>query len=209
MSLEVWLAFVAASAALLLIPGPTVLLVVSHALSHGRRVALSTAAGVAVGDAVAMTTSLAGLGAVVTASATLFTALKWCGAAYLIYLGLRLVLARPEAAPLPAGRAALSRRAAFRQAATVTVLNPKGIAFFIAFMPQFVDPVRPLLPQFAILIATFVALAALNTLAYALLADRLRTRIARPSVLRALSRMGGGALVAMGLATLTLRRAPS
>ena len=208
MTFEVWLAFVAASAALLLIPGPTVLLVVSHALSHGRRVALSTATGVAAGDAVAMTASLLGLGAVVLASATLFTALKWMGAIYLIHLGARLILARPEAASLPAGRAALSDRAAFRQAATVTVLNPKGIAFFVAFVPQFLDPAAPLGPQFAILITTFVALAALNALAYALLADRLRERIGRPSVLRALSRLGGGALVAMGLATLTLHRAP-
>ena len=213
MSVEVWLAFVAASTALLLIPGPTVLLVVSHALSHGRRVALSTAAGVAVGDAVAMTASLAGLGAVVLASAALFTALKWAGAAYLVYLGLRLILARPAAAAAAAAvggpSAPLSNGTAFRQAAVVTVLNPKGIAFFIAFVPQFLDPSAPLGPQFAILIATFAALGAINALAYALLADRLRVRIGRPEVLRALSRLGGGALVAMGLATLTLRRAPS
>ena len=204
MTLEVWLAFAAASTALLLIPGPTVLLVISNALSQGRRVAVATAAGVALGDAVAMTASLAGLGALVLASATLFTALKWAGAAYLIYLGLRLLLARAEPAPLP--RATAGRGRAFRQAALVTVLNPKGIAFFMAFVPQFLDASAPLPPQFAILIATFVGLAALNAMAYALLADRLRARIGRPSVMAALSRLGGGALVAMGLATLTLRR---
>ncbi|MCR9114619.1 MAG: LysE family transporter, partial [Rhodobacteraceae bacterium] len=86
MPLDLWLAFVAASTALLLIPGPTVLLVLSYALSQGRRVALASATGVALGDFVAMTASLAGLGALVLASATLFTALKWIGAAYLIWL---------------------------------------------------------------------------------------------------------------------------
>jgi threonine/homoserine/homoserine lactone efflux protein len=203
-TLEAWLAFAGASVALLLIPGPTVLLVISNALSQGRRVAVATAAGVALGDAVAMMASLLGLGALVMASATLFTALKWAGALYLIYLGLRLLLSRAEPAPLPAADA--GRGAAFRRAALVTVLNPKSIVFFMAFVPQFLDPAAALAPQFAVLVATFVGLAALNALAFALLADRLRDRIGRPSVTAALSRLGGGALVAMGTATLTLRR---
>lgn len=207
MSFDVWLTFVGASIALLLIPGPTVLLVISNALSQGRRVAVATAAGVALGDAVAMIASLLGLGALVMASATFFTALKWIGALYLIYLGLRLLLSRAEPAALPA--ASRGRGPALRRAALVTVLNPKGIAFFVAFVPQFLDPSAPLGPQFAVLIATFTALAALNSLAYALLADRLRERIGRPRVTAALSRLGGGALVAMGLATLTLRRNPA
>ena len=190
----------------MLIPGPTALLVISQALARGRRVALASAAGVALGVALAMTASLAGLGALVLASATLFTALKWLGALYLVWLGLRLLLARPEGAALPAPGAP---RSAFRQAATVTALNPKSNAFFIAFVPQFLDPARPLALQMTILVTTFVALAALNALAYALLADRLRDRIARPSVTRALSRLGGAALVAMEAATLTLRRAPT
>ena len=88
----------------------------------------------------------------------------------------------------------------------MTALNPKSIAFFIAFVPQFVDPGRPLLPQFALLVATFVTLAALNALAYALAADRLRRAIARPVVIAWLTRLGGLALIAMGLFTTTLRR---
>ena len=96
MSLDLWLTFVAASAALLLIPGPTVLLVLSYALSKGRSVALACAAGVALGDLIAMTASLAGLGALVLASATLFGILKWFGAAYLVYLGVRLLRSAPS-----------------------------------------------------------------------------------------------------------------
>jgi threonine/homoserine/homoserine lactone efflux protein len=207
MDLTLWLTFVAASTLLVLIPGPTVLLVLSYALSQGRRVALATAAGVALGDLVAMTASLAGLGALVLASATLFTALKWVGAAYLVWLGFRLIRSAPKArlGDLP-GAAALAPRAIFGHAAMVTALNPKSIAFFIAFVPQFIRPAQPLLPQFVVLIATFVTVATLNALAYALLADRLRSRIRRPGVIAWLTRAGGGTLVAMGVLTPTLRR---
>lgn len=208
MDLNLWLTFVAASTLLVLIPGPTVLLVLSYALSQGRRVAVATAAGVALGDLVAMTASLAGLGALVLASATLFTALKWLGAAYLVWLGVKLIRSAPKArlGDIP-DQAALAPRAIFGHAATVTALNPKSIAFFIAFVPQFIRPAQPLLPQFAILIATFVAIGALNALAYALLADRLRARIRRPGVMQWLTRLGGGTLIGMGVLTATLRRA--
>ena len=206
MPLDLWLTFVAASTALLLIPGPTVLLVLSYALSKGRAVAVASATGVALGDLIAMTTSLAGLGALVLASATLFTALKWMGAVYLIWLGIKLIrTASTSGVTIPATE--VSARGVFAHAAAVTALNPKSIAFFIAFVPQFLRPDTPLLPQFAILIATFVTLAALNALAYALLADRLRRVIARPAVITWITRAGGATLVAMGVLTATLRRA--
>lgn len=205
MDLHLWLSFVAASTALLLIPGPTVLLVLSYALTQGRRVALAMAAGVAIGDLIAMSASLAGLGALVLTSATLFTALKWAGAAYLIWLGIKLIRSAPTRLDLQQTKPIAPRRI-FSHAAAVTALNPKSIAFFIAFVPQFIRPQAPLAPQFAILIATFVALATINALAYALLADRLRVRITRPSVTAWLSRIGGGALIAMGLATAAMRR---
>lgn len=207
MDFQLWFACVAASITLLLIPGPTVLLVLSYAISHGNRAALATVAGVALGDFIAMTVSLAGLGAVVLASATVFTALKWIGAAYLIYLGVTLFRSAPNAtlgAIEQVSSTAPSR--IFAHAAAVTALNPKSIVFFIAFVPQFVSLDRPLSPQFAILIATFVSLAAVNTLLYGLLADRLRSKIARPSVLAWFSRLGGSALIAMGAVTVALKR---
>ena len=206
MAPDLWLAFVAASTALLLIPGPTVLLVLSYALSKGRPVALASAAGVALGDLVAMSASLLGLGALVMASATLFTVLKWVGAVYLVWLGWTLLRSAPrEGLSLPATE--IGARGVFTHAAAVTALNPKSIAFFIAFVPQFLRPDAPLLPQCAILIATFVTLAALNALAYALVADRMRAMIGRPSVLAGLTRAGGAALIGMGVLTATLRRA--
>ena len=208
MPLELWLAFVAASTVLLMIPGPTILLVVSYALTQGRRVAVSMALGVALGDFIAMTASLLGLGALVMASASLFIALKWVGAAYLIYLGIKLLRSRPvdELSEITTD-APKSARAVFGHAAAVTALNPKSIAFFIAFVPQFIRPEAPIAPQFGILIATFVTLAALNTLIYALLADRLRLRIRRPGVLKWMNRAGGGALVGMGALTAAMQRA--
>ena len=206
MPFDLWLTFVAASTALLLIPGPTVLLVLSYALSKGRTVAMASAAGVALGDLVAMTASLAGLGALVLTSATLFTALKWGGAIYLIWLGVKLIRSAPSNGLSLPPSADITGRQVFAHTAAVTALNPKSIAFFIAFVPQFITPTAPLLLQFSILIATFVSLAALNTLAYALLADRLRRIINRPSVMTWITRAGGGALITMGILTATLRR---
>ncbi|NRB18750.1 MAG: LysE family translocator [Rhodobacteraceae bacterium] len=208
MDFHIWLAFVAASIALLLIPGPTVLLVLSYAISQGKRVALATVGGVALGDFIAMSASLVGLGALVLASATLFTVLKWVGAAYLVYLGVKLFRSASTTSLGDLDKVTeTSVSSVFGHATAVTALNPKSIVFFIAFVPQFVVVESPLLPQFSVLIATFVGLAAINALAYALLADKLRSRIARPSVLAWFSRLGGGALIAMGVATATFKRA--
>jgi len=207
MDFSTWLLFASASTALLLVPGPTVLLVLSYALSQGRKVAVATASGVALGDFIAMSASLAGLGALVLTSATLFTVLKWVGAVYLVYLGVKMLwtaggvsLDQPDPSAAPSGQHM------FVHATAVTALNPKSIAFFIAFVPQFIDPATALLPQFAILISTFVGLAALNALAYALLADELRKRLTGPRLIPWLTRIGGGALVSMGVATASLRQ---
>lgn len=212
MAFETWAAFVVASVALLLIPGPTILLVIGHSLGAGRRGsrwraigrdALPLVAGVALGDLTAMTLSLAGLGALLAASATLFALLKWAGAGYLVWLGVTLWRAPVDggAAPPPGARRAM------RDAYVVTALNPKGIAFFVAFVPQFLDAAHPFLPQAAVLVATFVGLAALNAMAYALLAGRLSGAVTRPAVRRGLNRLGGAMLVGAGLATATMRRA--
>ena len=207
MDFTLWLAFVAASTALLIIPGPTVLMVPSYALGQGRRVAVACAAGVALGDGIAMTASLMGLGALVMASATAFTLLKWAGAVYLVWMGIKLwrsagamTLGRvPSAADIPA-------HSVFGHATMVTALNPKSIAFFIAFVPQFIDAAAPLPPQFVLLVGTFVTLATLNALVIALLAARLRDGLRRPSVLQAIARTGGAAMIVMGAATALTRR---
>ncbi len=207
MALETWLAFTAAAAVLLAIPGPTVLLVISYALGHGRRVGLSTVVGVALGDLTAMTASVLGLGALLATSAALFTVLKWAGAAYLVYLGLNLWRAPVgdlgAAAPAPAvagtGRVILHSYA-------VTALNPKSIFFFVAFLPQFLDGAVPLAPQQIAMVATFVTMATLNAALYALMASAARQGIRHPGVQRAINRTGGSLLIGAGLATVLWRR---
>ncbi|HSR72142.1 MAG TPA: LysE family translocator [Kiloniellales bacterium] len=209
MSLELWIAFALASAVLVAIPGPTVLLVVGYALGRGRSTAWATVPGVALGDVTAMTVSLLGAGAVLAASAQLFTLLKLAGAAYLVWLGIQYWRTGSELESLNAAAGAkgeTSGRRMFWSAYVVTALNPKGLVFFIAFMPQFVDATAPLLPQFAILEATFVTLAALNVALYATLAGELRTRILRPSTFRLVRRLGGTFLIGAGLLTAAARR---
>lgn len=207
MAFETWLAFVAAATALLMIPGPTVLLVITYALSEGRRSALYTVVGVTLGDFLAMTLSLAGLGALLAASALAFTALKWVGAAYLIYLGIRLWRAPASLDGAVAEVGGRPARSMAWHAFVVTALNPKSIVFFVAFLPQFMTAATPLLPQMAILEATFLTLAALNALVYALVASGARQTIRRPAVLRWMHRAGGGVLIGAGLLTLAWRRA--
>ncbi|SHO62966.1 Threonine/homoserine/homoserine lactone efflux protein [Pseudoxanthobacter soli DSM 19599] len=199
-----WVAFAGASAVLVLIPGPTVLLVVSYALGQGWRTALPMAIGVALGDFTAMTLSLAGLGAVLAASATVFTAVKWIGAAYLVWLGIKLWRAGGLADATPR----TDRSGALRMLAhawLVTALNPKGIIFFVAFLPQFLDRSAPFLPQMLVFGATFIVLAFANVIGYALLASRARRAIRRPGVLSLVNKVGGGLLIGAGVATVGLR----
>ncbi len=206
MDVTVWLAFVAATSVLLVIPGPTILLVVSYALGQGWRAAAPMAVGVALGDLTAMTLSLLGLGALLATSATLFTALKWAGAAYLIYMGVMLFRSGSNAA-VEARHAEVQPLKMLTHAWLVTALNPKSITFFVAFVPQFLDLTRPLLPQASVAIATFVALAFANAFGYALLASRARGVVGSPRALRLFHRAGGTALVGAGMATLMVRSA--
>lgn len=205
MPLENWLGFVAAAIVLLLIPGPTVTLVIAYALGQGKRAALAMVAGVALGDLTAMTLSLLGLGALLAASATAFLVLKWLGAGYLIYLGIKLWRSAPSPDALAARAKAASPLGIFAHAFAVTATNPKGMVFFVAFVPQFIDPAGDYLAQASILVATFVGLAALNSGAYALLAASARERIANARTLRFLNRAGGTVLIGAGIAT-TLAR---
>ena len=141
MSFESWAAFTAASAMLLIIPGPTILLVVSYALGQGWRTALPMAVGVALGDFTAMTLSMLGIGALLAASATVFTILKWIGAAYLVYLGVKLFRAGGALDAEPRTDA-VSAAKMMAHAWLVTALNPKSITFFVAFLPQFLNRTR-------------------------------------------------------------------
>jgi threonine/homoserine/homoserine lactone efflux protein len=204
MSIETWLAFVAASAVLLIIPGPTILLVISYALGRGLRAALPVAVGVALGDFTAMTLSLLGLGALLATSALLFTIFKWAGAAYLVWLGIALwragagsqVEGRKDEAP------ALSM---LGHAWLVTALNPKSITFFIAFLPQFIDPTVGFWKQMLIFETTFLGLAFANAIGYGLIASRARGLVQNQRAIGIFNRVGGSLLIGAGLAAASVR----
>ena len=202
MTFESWAAFTAASAVLLIIPGPTVLLVVSYALGQGWRTVLPMTAGVALGDFTAMTLSMLGLGALLAASATLFTVLKWVGAAYLVYLGIRLWRAGGtlDAAPRTD---AVSAAWMLGHAWLVTALNPKSITFFVAFLPAFLDPQADFLTQMIVFETTFLLLAFANAFGYALVAARARGFVLNPHAIGVVNKVGGGLLVGAGAATVT------
>ncbi|MGO4704566.1 LysE family translocator [Microvirga sp. 2MCAF38] len=204
MTIETWLAFTAASAILLVIPGPTILLVVSYALGQGWRTALPMAVGVALGDFTAMSFSLLGLGALLATSATVFTLLKWVGAAYLIWLGIKLWRAGGTLDAKPRTDAASSFKL-LGHAWLVTALNPKGITFFVAFLPQFIDPKADLFPQIGIFAATFLTLAFANAFTYALIASRARGVMRNPRAIGAVNKVGGGLLIGAGVATVAVR----
>lgn len=200
MDLGTWLTFALAAMIVLLIPGPTIVMVVAQSLSHGPRAALPLVLGVVLGDFTAMTGSLLGLGALLAASALWFTVLKWLGAAYLIYLGIKTWRSTAHAGPLALSEPRPSR-SLWLSTYAVTALNPKSILFFVAFLPQFIDPQRAALPQIAVLGATFLALAALNAGLYALCAGGFRRLLRKPGARRVVNRLGGGALVGAGVLT--------
>ncbi len=202
MSFETWLAFAAASSVLLVIPGPTVLLVVSYALGQGWRTALPMAIGVALGDFTAMTLSMLGLGALLATSATLFTVLKWVGAAYLVYLGIKLWRAGGtlDAAPRTD---TVSAAKMLGHAWLVTALNPKSITFFVAFLPAFLDPKADFLTQMLVFETTFLVLAFANAFGYALVASRARRLASDPRAIGIVNKVGGGLLVGAGAATVS------
>lgn len=207
MALETWLAFALAAFVVLIIPGPTIVLVIGRAMTYGRRSVMPLVTGVTLGDFTAMTMSLLGLGAVMAASATLFGLFKWVGAAYLIYLGIKTWRANPTTDLTPMHVLAGSDWRLLRSAYVVTALNPKSIAFFVAFLPQFVDHQRAPLPQFSVMMVTFLALAAFNAGLYGFFAGQMYEQLRNVRARRWVNRTGGTALIGAGLLTAAMKRA--
>ena len=207
MTIELWLAFVAASVVLLIIPGPTILSVISYSVAHGRRANVPLVAAVALGDSTALALSLLGLGALLATSAFWFTVVKWVGGLYLLWLGIKLL--RAGASPLVADAppVPVSRWRLFANTWLVTALNPKGMVFFVAFLPQFLRPDAPTAPQLWVLAITFVVLATINATLYAVFAGAARRLLASPKAQKRFNLLGGGLLSVAGLWALTVRRA--
>jgi threonine/homoserine/homoserine lactone efflux protein len=168
------LGFVAAALVILLIPGPGVLYVVARSIDQGRRAGLVSVLGLSAGVFVHIAAAVAGISAILLASATAFGIVKTLGAGYLIYLGLRALFARRKAAGVEAVVSRAMQRL-FMDGVFVSILNPKIAVFFLAFLPQFVEPSRGPVPQQILLLGLiYVALALITDSGYALLADRVR-----------------------------------
>jgi threonine/homoserine/homoserine lactone efflux protein len=197
-----WFAFLVASILFIQVPGPSLLFTIGRALTVGRREALLSVLGNALGLVVQVGLVALGLGAVVAASATAYTVLKLVGAVYVVWLGIsairhradaRVALENPDAAPARRGRA-------IRTGFVVGVTNPKTIVFFAAFLPQFTSASGPAAPQVALLGIAFGALAVCSDSLWALGAGKARDWFARkPHRLDRLSASGGGMMIALGI----------
>ena len=171
--------FLVASLVLALTPGPGVIYIVSRTLAQGRRAGLASVAGVAIGNLGCAISAALGLAALLAASAWAFEVIRFAGAAYLVYLGVRTLRAAPASAAAALSREPTGHHQVARAGAIVALLNPKTVLFFAAFLPQFMNPAAAPVAQSLLLGSAFVALAAMTDCAYALAAGALAPRLAR------------------------------
>jgi threonine/homoserine/homoserine lactone efflux protein len=199
--------FLLAAAPLAVVPGPAVAYIVTQSIDQGRRAGLVSALGVASGGLVHVAAATVGLSALIASSATAFTAVKLVGAAYLIVVGIRRILSGEGEEPERRALRAPLRRV-YRQGVIVNVLNPKTALFFLAFLPQFVDPDRGAVwPQVAMLGVIFVSVAVLSDMTYALVSDAIAERIRRTGTGAKVRRwLTGGVFVALGVTAAAARR---
>lgn len=200
MDIERWVPFALAALLLAVLPGPGVASIVGFAFSSGRRAALASVAGMATGNAMAVAASLAGAGALIAASPAAFATFRWVGAVYLVAIGVAAVMRAGRGGAMATSRRAATPRAAFLTNVAVGGLHPKTILFFVAFASQFVRADRPYLPQAMILGATFVLTALVTDTGYALAASRADTSVRAPATRLWAERIGGGVIVAAGVA---------
>ncbi len=207
---ELFAAFLIATTALILMPGPIVSLVIANSIAHGTRIGLVTVAGASTGNAALVAAGALGLSAVLAFLADIFDWLRWAGVAYLVYLGLRhwrAAMRGGEGAAAVATRSpALSPGRAFWIGIVVAVTNPKTILFYAAFFPQFIDPGRAAGPQLAAMSIAFVIIAVTFDSAYALLAGRAGPYLADARRARIRGGITGSLLIGTGLGLAMVRR---
>ncbi|AID28936.1 threonine/homoserine/homoserine lactone efflux protein [Mesorhizobium sp. USDA 4775] len=198
--LSTLIAYIAVVLGFVFIPGPATLLTIARATSSGTKVGIATGAGIAAGDIFHTVMAMLGISAIIATSATLFSIVKYIGAAYLVYLGIRAIIEKTPADPA-AGALAISADKAFRQAVLTEVLNPKTALFFLAFLPQFVRPENgTVMLQLAVLGIVFVVLGLFSTIVFAVSAGRLGSFLRRnPTVLKWQGKVVGGIYCALGV----------
>src|SRR5918994_1798122 len=191
--------FAVASAGLVLLPGPAIIYIATRGIVHGRRGGLTSMLGVETGNVLQVLAATAGLAALVASSAAAFSVLKYAGAAYLVFLGVRALLAKPEEEPIP-GRSGTSGRRLYWEGFTVGALNPKLALFLLAFLPQFVDPAQgPVWLQTLVLGLIFNACALAGDTIVALAAGSAGARLRAAFRTRRVARASGAAYIGLGL----------
>lgn len=197
MELTTWLIYSAAALGLSLTPGPNGLLALTHGALYGTRRTIATILGGSLGFTLVIALSMFGIGALLAASAGLLVILKWVGGAYLVFLGIQVWRSPSMAVSRSLGVGTVRGSQLFRAGLFSAVSNPKGILFFVAFLPQFIAPNSDLALQFAIMAITFVVIEFLYELLVAALADRIQPWLAR--VGKNFNRFFGGVFVAIGI----------
>ena len=198
MPLEAWLTYTFITTTFLLIPGPTLILVISYSLLRGRSAVMALVVGVGLGDLTAMILSFLGVGLLLETVATAFYFFKWFGAAYLIWLGIKMWSNSTDEIEISAKDKQHTCHEILRNAYVTTALNPKSIIFFLAFMPQFMEPELLFGAQAVVLGGTFFVLAFMIVIAYALLASYAGKRLQMSKIQRWSQRIGGGLLIGAG-----------
>ena len=198
MPLETWLAYTFVTASFLLIPGPTILLVISYSLIRGRQAVFALLLGVGLGDVVAMLLSFIGVGLLLQTVSIVFQFFMWIGAAYLIWLGIRMLRDESESLELSEKIDPEVWHAIIANAFVITALNPKSIVFFLAFLPQFINSEKSFITQSLILGYTFLGLALLSVVLYSLLSSFIGQQMRLPLIHRWTNRIGGSLLIGAG-----------
>ena len=204
MELHVYLAFVVATTIMISLPGPSVLLTLAHSISFGWQPALATVAGATVGIAVQLTVAAVGLTSLLNSVAVAFEWLRWGGAAYLVYLGIKQWRSADE--PLELDTSSVSRTNLFVQGLVVTIPNPKSLIFIAAFLPQFIDASRPLGLQFAFIVPTFLVITFTVTSVWAVAAGNVKGYLQGQRAFRSVFRTAGGLMVLAGAGLALARR---
>ncbi len=206
---DAMITFAIASLALLLIPGPAVIYILNRSVSDGREAGLAAVAGLELGNLIHVIAASAGLSAVLATSAAAFNVVKWLGAGYLVFVGVRTLLSRPAA--LDGDPFVVSRRRSFVQGIVVNVLNPKVALFFLSYLPQFIDPDNGAAwTQALVLGSIFVLIGCLTDGTYALTASALRSVLLSGRTLPFVQRyVAGTVFIALGLMATTSSRAAS
>ena len=197
MELSTWLVYALAATGLSLTPGPNGLLALTHGALHGTRKTIATILGGSVGFAFVIAASMFGIGALLQASVELLIVLKWVGGAYLVWLGIQVWRSEPIGVDNSASPKNAKTGAMFRAGLLSAATNPKGILFFVAFLPQFIDPSKSLFLQFAIMAATFVVIEFFYELLVAGLADKIQPLLKRAG--KNFNRFFGGVFMAIGV----------